>query len=178
WRAGYGMKRRRPPFPLRRACSSGEFAARLGEHQIDLSGIRTQIGFDEDVVAVACGGGGEQALEQAHEPVHMIAEFLLGAILDCDAVIKLTACHVVEPPCKDVALACLITLPEFGGRALFERAVEVDGERLQGLDQLERGAMEFALGDGVFGGRREGGFMTAPGSGEKVGNSPAAASFG
>ena len=98
------------------------------------------------MIPVASRGIVEQSLEFAHVSIGVDAELRVGGVAMGDLVRALASDCVDEAPREDAALAGNVAAPQVRRGVVAECTVEIDGKRLQLLDDMERLAVEVDRG--------------------------------
>ena len=98
----------------------------MGQHRVDLAGVRGQVGLRHDVVAVVAGDVLEQLLEIVAVAVDRGAEVGVVLVLAADLVEGLLALQRVEAAREDVALAAPVAVPQLDRRFVVDGARNVD----------------------------------------------------
>src|SRR5262249_29172828 len=108
----------------------------VGQHGVDLAGLRREIGAGHRLAAVAARDVFQEPLELADVAVDGLLELAVAAILVADLLEGLLALHRVEAAGEDVALAALVAVPQLGGRVVIDHPRDVDGERVERLEAV------------------------------------------
>ena len=116
-------------------------AARMGKHRVDLAGVRRQVGLRHDVVAVVAGDVLQQLLEIVAVAVDRGAEVRVALVLAADLVEGLLALQRVEAAREDVALAAPVAVPQLDRGVVVDGACDVDRQRVQRFDDVQRRAL-------------------------------------
>src|SRR5215472_18251034 len=98
-----GALRARPSVRATRA-RSVEASGRVGQHGVDLAGLRREIAARHHVTAVVARDFVEQPLEFVDIAVDRLLELAIGAIALGDLVERLLALQRIEPLGEDIAL--------------------------------------------------------------------------
>ena len=108
-----------------------ETSAGVGEHRIDLAGVRGEIGAAGGAVAVGAGHLGQQLLEIGDVAVDGGAELVVALIFLADLVEGLLALQGIEPPGEEVLLAATVTLPKLDRRIMVDGPRDIERERAE-----------------------------------------------
>src|SRR2546423_9711636 len=101
----------RAPVRIHRPRPSVEASGRVGEHRIDLAGLRGEIGPRQHLAAILARHLLEQPLELADIAVDGALEIAVVPIALADFLERPLALHGVELAREHVALAALVTVP-------------------------------------------------------------------
>src|SRR5436190_633420 len=112
-------RRIRPTHSIRRLI---EPSGGVGQHGVDLAGLRGEIGARQRLAAIVARDLLEQPLELADIAVDRAHEVAVGAVLAADLVERLLALHGVELARKHVAFAAVVALPQLGRRLVIDHA--------------------------------------------------------
>src|SRR2546429_2466285 len=115
---------------------SVETTGRVGEHGIDLAGLRSEIGPRQHLVAVVARDLLEQPLELADIAIDGAAEIAVGAIALADFLERLLALQGVKLAREYVAFAALVAIPQLGCRVVVDHAGDVDRKRIERLEAV------------------------------------------
>src|SRR5436305_9848304 len=115
-----------------------EPARRVGQHGVDLAGIRGEIAAGRRLAALIRRNLVEQPLELHDVAVDGRLELAVATIAVADLLECLLALHRVEAAREHVALAALVAFPELGRRIVIDHASDIDRERVERLDRAAR----------------------------------------
>src|SRR5262249_56025702 len=119
---------------------SVETAGRVGEHGVDLAGLRGEIGARQHLAAVVARDFLEQPLELADIAVDGTLEIAVAAVAFADFLERLLALHGVELAREHVAFAALVAIPQLGHRVVVDHAGDVDADPIDRVASLPLGA--------------------------------------
>src|SRR5262249_14161174 len=103
-----------------------EPAGRVGQHGVDLPGVRSEICTRHHLLVVVAPDFAEKPFELADIPIDNLAELAVGLIALANLVERLSALHRVETPCKHVALPAIVALPQVRGGFMVDHAGDID----------------------------------------------------
>src|SRR5262249_5132751 len=113
-----------------------ETSRRVGQHGVDFTGLRGEIGTRYRLAPLVMRNLVEQALELGDVTVDSLHEFAVGAILAPDLFESPLALHGIELAGEHVALPALVTVPQLGRGVMVDHARDIDRNRIERLDRL------------------------------------------
>src|SRR5258708_26219363 len=108
----------------------------MGQHGVDLPGVRGEICPRRHLLAVVTPDFAEKPFELADIPIDDLAELAVGLVALAHLVERLSALHGVEAPRKHVALAAIVALPEVRGGFMIDHPGDIDRPRVERADPV------------------------------------------
>src|SRR5262249_44786570 len=108
-----------------------EPSRRVGQHGVDLAGLRGEVGARHDRAAVVLRNVVEQPLELGDVAVDRLFELAVGAVALADLLEGALPLHGVEALGEDVAFAALVAVPQLDRRVMVDHAGDIDRERVE-----------------------------------------------
>src|SRR5262249_9858455 len=123
-----------------------EPAGRMGQHGVDLPGVRGEICTRYHLLTVVLPDFAEKSFELPDIPIDGLPELAIGFVALAHLVERLSALHGIEPPCKHVALAAIVALPEIRCGFVIDHAGDIDRQRVKRFDPMPDTAIFQAQG--------------------------------
>src|SRR5260370_35410973 len=103
----------------------------MGQHGVDLPGVRGEICPRRHLLAVVTADFAEKPFELADIPIDNLAELAVGLVALAHLVERLSALHGVEAPRKRAALATIVALPPVRGGFMTDHPGTIDAQDVE-----------------------------------------------
>jgi len=103
---------RKLDIPHSERLTSAKPACRMGQHGIDLTGVRGEVGLGDRLVTICLGNVRQQLFEISDIAIHGGAEFRFAVVFALDFVKGLLTLQRVETAGEHIALAALVAPPQ------------------------------------------------------------------